>query len=416
MAMNQGPEGASLALPSLGPARLLNPTEALELVACEPPPCFVAVGLSQARASEREACRELAVIARELPCVLVGFSSHPLSDPPSFDVLLCEEVDPPRPWVGDALGPFRAPWRAGADGREEPSKLERLFGSLQSSPRASLALIQLLRLSASLSVQDGLIAESFVYSMLQSGREFKSWLDHSPWRNWPKKTQEGPPVHLERRRLFTHAAQSGTQRAIPEEVLTITLTRVRARNAVDTSMRDALVEAFELAEELGRSGEIRRVELCAKGKDFCSGGDLSEFGTGPDPVENHLIRTLRSPAIGLARATSVLHCAAQLHGACVGAGIELACFCQETVAKEGTWFLLPEVSMGLIPGSGGTVSIPRRIGRERTAWMALTGEAIDLHTALSWGLVDAVRPEVAGPGTKAGSLGNGEKEGPAFFS
>jgi len=198
--------------------------------------------------------------------------------------------------------------------------------------------------------------------------------------------------------------------------LTITLSRVRARNAVDTSMRDALVEAFDLAFELGMSGEIRRVELCAMGKDFCSGGDLSEFGTGPDPVVNHLIRTLRSPAVGLARATSVVHCAALLHGACVGAGIELASFCHETIAKEGSWFLLPEVSMGLIPGSGGTVSIPRRIGRERTAWMALTGEAIDLHTATSWGLVDAVGPAPAGPGTGVESSGISDAEGPAFLS
>jgi enoyl-CoA hydratase/carnithine racemase len=46
--------------------------------------------------------------------------------------------------------------------------------------------------------------------------------------------------------------------------------------------------------------------------------------------------------------------------------------------------------MGLIPGAGGTVSIPRRIGRWRTLWLALSGEALDAATALDWGLVDAV--------------------------
>jgi enoyl-CoA hydratase/carnithine racemase len=46
--------------------------------------------------------------------------------------------------------------------------------------------------------------------------------------------------------------------------------------------------------------------------------------------------------------------------------------------------------MGLVPGAGGTVSIPRRIGRHRCAWMALTGATVDAETALDWGLVDAV--------------------------
>jgi enoyl-CoA hydratase/carnithine racemase len=51
---------------------------------------------------------------------------------------------------------------------------------------------------------------------------------------------------------------------------------------------------------------------------------------------------------------------------------------------------LPEVTMGLIPGAGGTASLPRRIGRHRTAWMALTGQFVDVVTAQQWGLVDEV--------------------------
>jgi enoyl-CoA hydratase/carnithine racemase len=46
--------------------------------------------------------------------------------------------------------------------------------------------------------------------------------------------------------------------------------------------------------------------------------------------------------------------------------------------------------MGLVPGAGGTASLPRRIGRQRTAWMALTGASVDAETALGWGLVDAL--------------------------
>jgi enoyl-CoA hydratase/carnithine racemase len=61
-------------------------------------------------------------------------------------------------------------------------------------------------------------------------------------------------------------------------------------------------------------------------------------------------------------------------------------------ATAGTFFRLPEVAMGLIPGAGGTASIPRRIGRHRTCYLAISGVDIDLRTALAWGLVDAEAP------------------------
>ncbi|MGB7052901.1 MAG: enoyl-CoA hydratase/isomerase family protein, partial [Acidimicrobiales bacterium] len=51
---------------------------------------------------------------------------------------------------------------------------------------------------------------------------------------------------------------------------------------------------------------------------------------------------------------------------------------------------LPEVAMGLVPGAGGTASLPRRIGRHRTAWLALTGYWLDAPVALRWGLVDEI--------------------------
>ena len=80
-----------------------------------------------------------------------------------------------------------------------------------------------------------------------------------------------------------------------------------------------------------------------------------------------------------------------VHGACVGAGIELPAFAGRVVASRDAWFALPEVAMGLVPGAGGTVSLPRRIGAQRTAWLALTGRRIDAETALAWGLVDELR-------------------------
>ena len=84
---------------------------------------------------------------------------------------------------------------------------------------------------------------------------------------------------------------------------------------------------------------------------------------------------------------------AHLHGASIGAGIEISAFAGRVVADPETMISLPEVRMGLIPGAGGTVSLPRRIGRHRTAFLALTGAPLDAETARAWGLVDdAVRP------------------------
>ncbi|MCU1376593.1 MAG: enoyl-CoA hydratase/isomerase family protein, partial [Actinomycetia bacterium] len=100
----------------------------------------------------------------------------------------------------------------------------------------------------------------------------------------------------------------------------------------------------------------------------------------------HVIRTTRS-------AGRLLHAlgdrvTVEVHGACVGAGTELAAFGAHVGARNFAFFRLPEVSMGLVPGAGGTVSVTRRIGRHRTAWLALTGARIDVATALAWGLVD----------------------------
>ena len=68
----------------------------------------------------------------------------------------------------------------------------------------------------------------------------------------------------------------------------------------------------------------------------------------------------------------------------------MAAFAGYLSARQNARFCLPEVSLGLVPGAGGTASIPRRIGRQRTAWLALTGRSIDAQTALEWGLIDEI--------------------------
>jgi enoyl-CoA hydratase/carnithine racemase len=169
-------------------------------------------------------------------------------------------------------------------------------------------------------------------------------------------------------------------------VLRVTLARPEKRNAFSAGMRDGLVEALRVA--VADPG-IREIVLDGEGPAFCSGGDLDEFGTLPDPATAHAVRTTRSAARLLAACAGRVR--AEVHGACVGAGVELPAFAARVVAREDASFWLPELTLGLVPGAGGTVSLPRRIGRQRTAWLALSGRPIDARTALGWGLVDEVR-------------------------
>jgi enoyl-CoA hydratase/carnithine racemase len=169
--------------------------------------------------------------------------------------------------------------------------------------------------------------------------------------------------------------------------LDIVLTRPARLNALDRQMRDELVEALTLATV---DPSISRVELRGEGSAFSAGGDLDEFGTRADPATAHLIRLQRSIAralFGLDKLT-----VAHVHGACIGSGIELAAFCDTVVAARDTKISLPEIGIGLVPGAGGTVSLTRRIGRLRTAWLAFSGCTIDAATAHSWGLVDQLEP------------------------
>jgi hypothetical protein len=235
-------------------------------------------------------------------------------------------------------------------------------------PMCTSALAVLLQQTALLPVWEGLVAESATYSTLLAGPEFAAWLASSPPRTPAPEGDE--PVLVERR----------------GDVLTLTLNRPERRNAYGHAVRDALVSALQIAVV----DPAVRVELRGVGPAFCSGGDLAEFGTAPDPAAAHLIRLRHS-------AGQLLHdlsdrVTAQIHGACIGAGIELPAYAGRVVAAADTRMALPEVGMGLVPGAGGTVSIVRRIGRWRTAWMALTGETVEVERALRWGLVDEIAP------------------------
>jgi enoyl-CoA hydratase/carnithine racemase len=247
--------------------------------------------------------------------------------------------------------------------------LEQLHAQALAHPHAATVLAGLLRWSGTLPTAAALDAESLAYSTLLGGPEFRAWLTRRGPRPLPPDVDE--PVLVERDGPLLH----------------LTLNRPERRNAYGRLLRDTLVSLLDVA-VLDRS--VERVLLDGAGPAFCAGGDLDEFGTTPDLATAHLIRT----RAGAARPVHLLRDRIEvwLHGACVGAGIEVPAYAGRVVAAPDTVLRLPEVAMGLIPGAGGTVSIPRRVGRHRALWFALAGSPVTADTALSWGLVDEVGP------------------------
>ena len=128
----------------------------------------------------------------------------------------------------------------------------------------------------------------------------------------------------------------------------------------------------------------------ARGRPSAPAATSTSSGADPIPASAHILRLQRS--IGRELSHLGARTTAYVHGACVGSGIELAAFTDRVVAAADTRIALPEIGLGLVPGAGGTVSLTRRIGRLRTAWLAFSGSTIDAGTALDWGLVDDLEP------------------------
>lgn len=258
--------------------------------------------------------------------------------------------------VGDLLG------EASLD-----TAVGRLREAVERSPRAAVACGRLVRQTAVLDTAGGLAAEASAYSMLLGGPEFQRWRES---RGEPRRIDPGPePVLIDR---------SGDD-------LLITLNVPERRNAFSAAVREALLEALTLAED---DPSVKSVELRGAGPSFCSGGDLAEFGLASDLVAAYLVRMTRAPWRVIDRIAPKVTVFAQ--GACVGAGTEMIAYAGRVVAAPDAFFQLPEVSMGLVPGAGGSVSVTRRIGRHRAAWLMLTGDRLPAETARAWGLVDEI--------------------------
>ena len=171
-------------------------------------------------------------------------------------------------------------------------------------------------------------------------------------------------------------------------VAEITLDRPQAMNSISTAMAAELAQACA---ELAAAAEIRAVVLLAAGeRAFCAGADLKERATMTDADilrQRHAIRAVFGAVLALPQPVI-----AAVHGFALGGGCELALSSDLVVADDSAVFGLPEVTVGLVPGGGGTQLALRRLGAGRAADLVLTGRRVGIEEAERLGLVDRRAP------------------------
>lgn len=177
-------------------------------------------------------------------------------------------------------------------------------------------------------------------------------------------------------------------------VITVRFHRPAKRNAINPDMTDVLWEATN---RLGSREDLRAMLITAEGDYFTAGIDLAHppgFVDGAraasDVVyrrgyrQHHLLydefEAIEKPIV------------IATQGPCIGAGVEMAVSCDFRLTSDAAHFVLPEIALGVIPGSGGTSRLTRLVGPHWAKWMAMAGQAVSADQALTIGLVHQVLP------------------------
>lgn len=175
-----------------------------------------------------------------------------------------------------------------------------------------------------------------------------------------------------------------------DRIATVTINRPTKLNALNKATIKELNEAFT---GLASDGEIRAIILTGSGeKAFVAGADISEFAdfddeqgaalaaTGHDLLFN-FIENFPKPVI------------AAVNGFALGGGLELAMSCHFRIASDNAKMGLPEVTLGVIPGYGGTQRLPQLVGKGKAMEMILSATMLTAEEAKTWGLVNHVVPQ-----------------------
>jgi len=169
-------------------------------------------------------------------------------------------------------------------------------------------------------------------------------------------------------------------------VLHLTLNRPAARNALNNALLSELATTLEAA---AADSEISVCVITGNERCFAAGADLNEM------AEKDLAATLNDirPQLWARINAFSKPLIAAVNGYALGAGCELALLCDVVIAGENARFGLPEITLGIMPGAGGTQRLIRSVGKSLASKMVLTGESITARQALTAGLVSDVYPE-----------------------
>jgi enoyl-CoA hydratase/carnithine racemase len=166
-------------------------------------------------------------------------------------------------------------------------------------------------------------------------------------------------------------------------VARIFLNRPEKANALHSAMLVSLAETVRALEPQG----LRVVVLAGRGRNFCGGADATELKSLNEHSGAAFVTRIHE--VCKAMRDLPVPVVARLHGAVIGAGLEIAAACDLRVAAEGTKFAMPEVKLA-IPSVVEAALLPRLMGSGRAAWLVLTGQSIDARRALEWGLIEEI--------------------------
>ena len=175
---------------------------------------------------------------------------------------------------------------------------------------------------------------------------------------------------------------------VADHVATITLNRPEVRNAMNTALREAMLERFTA---LATDDDVRVIVVQGAGdKAFSAGADIREFVEPLVPTQFREQRRRIDFRQVMDRCPQPI--IAAIRGVALGGGLELALACDIRIAGDDAQLGLTEVNLAIIPGGGGTQRLPRLIGRGKALEMILTGARIGAAEALRLGLVERVVP------------------------
>jgi len=169
-------------------------------------------------------------------------------------------------------------------------------------------------------------------------------------------------------------------------VARIFLNRPEKVNALHAALLDELLACLE---KLRDEETLRAVVLGGHGKAFCGGADVAELAALNESNAAAFVERIHRVCAAIRELPVPV--VARLHGAVIGAGMEIAAACDLRIAADGTKLAMPEVRLG-IPSVVEAALLPRLMGSGRAAWLVLTGETIDARRAGEWGFLEEIHP------------------------